>query len=123
MPKEKWDLLGKSLTDLDKDTRYDLEDAIESKVNGATFFQRENPFVRHIVLRKRKTLEDAGLLKKIAVDIHPSQVLAKKIHRHNALFEGLGLRTTPVFLLAYEEALNYGKAMRKKARGTDSCAT
>ena len=24
-------------------------------------FQRENPFIRHIVLRKRVTLEDAGL--------------------------------------------------------------
>ena len=117
VPKDLWEVPGKSLADLDGDTRADLEDAIESQVSGATFFQRENPFVRHIVLRKRTTLEDAGLLKRIAVDVHPDPDLAKDIHRHNALFEDLGLRTSPDFLLAYDEALNYGKALSSKGKG------
>jgi hypothetical protein len=42
--------------------RSDLQSVIKTN-----FFQRNNPFVRHVVLRRRKTLEDAGLLEKIAV--------------------------------------------------------
>ncbi|WP_419630967.1 SNF2-related protein, partial [Thiolapillus sp.] len=58
-------------TDLDDITREDLEGELQRKLSGATFFQRENPLVRHIVLRKRSTLEDSGLLAKIGVNVHP----------------------------------------------------
>jgi len=117
VPHDKREVIGKSLVDLDDDTRADLEDALDSYVAGASFFQRENPFVRHIVLRKRTALEDAGLLKRIAVDIHPNPELTKDIHSHQELFEDLGLRTSGDFLLAYEEALNYGKALQGKGQG------
>jgi hypothetical protein len=40
------------------------------------FFQRNNPVVRHVVLRKRSTLERMGLIPKIPVDIHPPAWLA-----------------------------------------------
>ena len=34
------------------ETREILEDELYREIAGATFFQRENPLVRHIVLRK-----------------------------------------------------------------------
>ena len=62
--------------------------ALETQISGANFFQRENPFVRHIVLRKRTTLEQEGLLKAIAVDVHPDPALVKDPQKFYALFEG-----------------------------------
>lgn len=35
------------------------------------FLREHNPIVRHTVLRRRQTLENAGLLEKVGVDIHP----------------------------------------------------
>jgi hypothetical protein len=35
------------------------------------YYREHNPIVRHTVLRRRRTLEDAGLLEKVAVSIHP----------------------------------------------------
>lgn len=99
------------------DTRDDLEDALPRELSGATFFQRENPLVRHIVLRKRATLEDAGLLTKIGVDVHPDQALSKEVHQFNALFEGQALRTSEDFRQAYAEARRFGKALAKRGRG------
>ena len=42
---------ARSLADLSEDTREILEDELHRQVSGATFFQRENPLVRHVVLR------------------------------------------------------------------------
>lgn len=109
--------LGGSLTDLELGTRDDLEVAIETRKQGTTFFQRENPFVRHVVLRKRTTLEEEGLLKKIAVDIHPNPALVRKTNEFHGLFEGLGVRTTDDFKEAYSEARSYGKALTQSRGG------
>lgn len=35
------------------------------------FFQQHNPLVRHIVLRRRETLENQGLLERVGVAVHP----------------------------------------------------
>jgi hypothetical protein len=59
--------LAGALSYLPSDLRDDLETELERVIDGASLFQRENPFVRHVVLRKRVTLEDRGLLDKIAV--------------------------------------------------------
>jgi len=48
-----------ALTDLSGDTREILEEELERRIASAAFFQRENPLVRHIVLRKRVRLEEA----------------------------------------------------------------
>ncbi|MFB8831969.1 helicase-related protein [Azotobacter sp. CWF10] len=81
-------------------------------MDGASFFQRENPFVRHVVLRKRATLEETGLLKKIAVDIHPSRELAgEHLYGFTALFEGLALRTSDDFREAYSAAVKMGEGV------------
>ena len=100
-----------------EDAREVLEDELHREMAGATFFQRENPLVRHIVLRKRTTLEDAGLLTKVGVDVHPDSSLAKEIHLFNALFEGKALRTSEDFRQAYIEARNFGKALAKRGKG------
>jgi len=104
-------------TDLDDLTREDLEDELQREISGAAFFQRENPFVRHIVLRKRTTLEEAGLLARIGVDVHPDRDLAKEVHLFNALFEGNALRTSEDFREAYNEARIFGKALAKRGKG------
>ena len=44
--------------------------------------------MRHVVIRRRATLENAGLIPRIPVDIHP--VLGNA----PAMFDGLGLRTS-----------------------------
>jgi superfamily II DNA or RNA helicase len=106
------------LTHLTDDTREILEDELDRSIAGATFFQRENPFIRHVVLRKRATLEDAGLLPKIGVDLHPDRGLAREPHRFDALFEGKALRTNEDFREAYREARNFGKAISKRGKGS-----
>ena len=84
---------------------------------NAPFFQRENPFVRHVVLRKRTTLEEAGLLKRVGVEVHPDVNRVKDIHAFNALFEGLAVRTDEHFREAYNEARQFGKVLGKRGKG------
>ena len=109
--------LAGALTELPSDLRDNLETELERVIDGASFFQRENPFVRHVVLRKRATLEARGLLDRIAVNVHPEAELVTDPHRFNALFQGLALRTTPDFDRAYEEARAFGKVLAKRGKG------
>lgn len=106
------------ITDLSDDSRDYLEDELDRHISGATFFQRENPFVRHIVLRKRVTLEDANLLPRIGVDIHPDRNLAKEEHKFTSLFEDKALRTSEEFRQAYTEARHFGKALSQSGKGS-----
>lgn len=108
---------NKPFTELSEDTREILDDEINREISGATFFQRENPFVRHIVLRKRTSLENAGLLTKVGVDVHPEQNLARELQSFNALFEAAALRTSEHFREAYREARLFGKALAKRGKG------
>ncbi len=105
------------LADLDIGTRQDFELELDRRVANAPFFQRENPFVRHVVLRKRTTLEEAGLLKRVGVDVHPDVNRVKDIHAFNALFEGLAVRTDEHFREAYNEARQFGKVLGKRGKG------
>jgi superfamily II DNA or RNA helicase len=111
------DHLAGALTELPADLRDDLETELERVIDGASFFQRENPLVRHVVLRKRATLEARGLLDKIAVNIHPDADLAAAPHRFNALLQGQALRTTPDFDRAYEEARAFGNVLAQRGKG------
>jgi superfamily II DNA or RNA helicase len=102
------------LADLDIGTREDFVLELERRVANAPFFQRENPFVRHVILRKRTTLEEEGLLKRVGVDVHPDSKRVKDIHGFNALFEGLAVRTDEHFREAYNEAITFGKVLGKR---------
>lgn len=112
-----WDI-QKTIYSLSEDSLEDLEDELDRGIAGANFFQRENPFIRHVVLRKRVTLEEANLLPKIGVDLHPDQGLSKELHRFNSLFEGKALRTSEDFREAYAEARNFSKALSRSGRGS-----
>lgn len=113
----RWDIKN-SLSDLSGDTFEYLEEELDRDIAGASFFQRENPFIRHIVLRKRVTLEDAGLLPRIGVDVHPDRQLSREVHQFNSLFEGKALRTSEDFRQAYAEARHFGKALAESGKGS-----
>ena len=108
---------GKPVTDLDDLTREVLEDELETRIANAAFFQRENPIVRHVVLRKRSDLEDKGLLKRIGVDLHPDRQYVRDTGGFDALFEDRALRVDESFRYAYEQARAFGKVLSKKGKG------
>ena len=108
---------NKPFTELSEDTREILDDEINREISGATFFQRENPFVRHIVLRKRTSLEAAGLLTTVGVDVHPERNLARELQSFDALFEAEALRTSEDFREAYREARLFGETLAKRGKG------
>ena len=86
-----------------------FEDEILGEAGGLSFFQRNNPIVRHVVLRTRKQLEDKGLIPRIAVDIHPVKGQALPV-----IFDGLGLRTASSFDIAYKAAEDFTAAFGKR---------
>ena len=105
------DYTDASFTDLEDFTRNDLRDAIKGDVRGIGFFQYHNPISRHVVLRRRKTLEAAGLMKPIAVDIWPNVD-----DQQASLFEGKGLRTSHDFDNAYEAVEKFTAALKKRTK-------
>jgi superfamily II DNA or RNA helicase len=108
------DVAFSQIPDEDDFIRPQFEDDVLMDANGLSFFQRNNPVVRHVVLRRRETLECEGLMPRIAVDIHPM-----KGQTLPTMFTGLGLQTSAGFDVAYEAAEKFTKAFgkRKKSAG------
>ena len=79
------------------------------------FYQRHNPILRHTVLRRRQTLEEMGLLDKVAVEIHPSPSANPSTYA-GITFVGLGLLTNHPFDLAYEAAEDFTDEMRLRTK-------
>lgn len=88
-----------------------FEEEVLSDRNGLSFFQRNNPVVRHVVLRKRSTLEEKGLIPRIPVDIHPMAGQALP-----TMFDGVGLRTSEDFDAAYLAATKFTDAFGKRRK-------
>ena len=109
---------NRPLADLAEETREILEDELGRRIAGATLFQRENPLVRHIVLRKRQQLEDANLLSRVGVEVHPDRSKVAEQRIFDGLFEGKALRTSEDFRQAYGEARAFGKALAKRGKGS-----
>lgn len=99
----------KSPVDLNKFTRSDLKEIL-----GTNFFQRNNPFVRHVVLRRRETLEQLGLLEQVGVNVHPKPDATPGTYR--SAFDGLGLITNYPFQRAYESAQAFCEELRKREK-------
>jgi superfamily II DNA or RNA helicase len=79
------------------------------------FFKQHNPILRHTVLRRRQTLEEAGLLEKVGVNIYPDpDALATSYPGIG--FDGLGLLTNYPFDLAYEAAEAFTTALQKRTK-------
>jgi DNA-binding Lrp family transcriptional regulator len=79
------------------------------------FLRENNPILRHTVLRRRQTLEDAGLLERIGVDIHPDPNISATAYTGIG-FNGLGLLTNHPFDLAYQAAEAFTDALKKRTR-------
>jgi superfamily II DNA or RNA helicase len=79
------------------------------------FFRERNPVVRHTILRRRETLEEAGLLEKVGVDIHPEPD-APASNYPGVGFSGLGLLTNHPFDLAYHSAEAFTEALRQRTK-------
>lgn len=95
-----------------------LEQQAVGQALAPGFLREHNPIIRHTVLRRRSTLEDAGLLERVGVDIHPDPDAPVTTYT-GVGFSGLGLLTNLPFDLAYKaaEAFTAALKMRTKAAG------
>ncbi|MFZ1242436.1 MAG: phospholipase D-like domain-containing anti-phage protein [Anaerolineae bacterium] len=90
----------------------------QATIDGALapgFFQRQNPLVRHTVLRRRETLEDQGLLERVGVTVHPHPKMGANAYPGQS-FAGLGLLTNRPFDLAYRAAEEFTAALGARTR-------
>jgi hypothetical protein len=99
---------GPSFTKLNYLDRERLSAALDP-----AFLREHNPVIRHTVLRRRKALEDAGLLDPIAVEVHPHPKAAATAYP-GVPFDGLSLMTNHPFDVAYEAAEAFAKAVGRK---------
>ena len=79
------------------------------------FLKEHNPVLRHTVLRRRHMLEEAGLMDKVGVEIHPG-LNASATAYSGVGFNGLGLLTNHPFTLAYEAAEAFTDALRRRTK-------
>jgi superfamily II DNA or RNA helicase len=79
------------------------------------FLEEHNPVVRHTVLRRRQTLEDAGLLERVGVNVHPNPN-ADATEYAGVGFSGLGLLTNLPFDLAYQAAEAFTAALKRRTK-------
>ena len=77
------------------------------------FFQQHNPLLRHVVLRKRSELEDAGLLEKVGVKTHP---LLDQQALYENRFVSLGISTNRPFEVAYEQAEEFCRLLQSRTK-------
>lgn len=92
-----------------EDLDYLVQEMWLSECLSADFFQHNNPVLRHVVLRKRKELEDDGLLEKVGVHTHPIQ---SKGHLYQSRFVGLGISTNTPFEVAYQKAEEFSRLLQ-----------
>lgn len=77
------------------------------------FFKEYNPLLRHVVLRKRKQLEEDGLLEKVGVNTHP---LKENLAQYQSRFVGLGISTNTPFQIAYEQAEKFSALLQSRTK-------
>jgi superfamily II DNA or RNA helicase len=92
-----------------------LEQQAVSQSLALGFLSQHNPVIRHTVLRRRKTLEESGLLDKVGVEIHPDPAAPGDAYSGVA-FSGLGLMTNHPFDLAYQAAEAFTMALQKRTK-------
>ena len=104
----------RGIHDIDDFARDDLADVLElgEVAQNLPFMRYHNPLGRHVVLRRRKTLEDAKLMDRIAVNIHPRPGAAPGV------FEGNAVRTPNFYDQAYDQVRLFTRAMKTRQKGT-----
>ncbi len=93
------------------DLEYLVKDMWLSECLSDGFFRQHNPVLRHVVLRKRKQLEDDGLLQRIGVNTHP---IKGKLALYQSRFVDLGIRTNTAFEVAYEKAEEFSRLLHQR---------
>ena len=92
---------------------------LEQQAIGQTlahgFLREHNPVIRHTILRRRQTLEEAGLLEKVGVDVYPDPDAPPTAYA-GVGFSGLGLLTNHPFDLAYQAAEAFTAALQKRTK-------
>lgn len=95
------------------DLDYMIKNMWLSECLAPEFFEENNPVLRHTVLRKRRQLEEDGLLEKVGVNTHPNiNNLAQYQHR----FVGLGIPTNIPFQVAYEKAEEFSSLLQSRTK-------
>ncbi|MBV8522408.1 MAG: DEAD/DEAH box helicase family protein, partial [Acetobacteraceae bacterium] len=108
----------RSYTELDPDfTRPTLQSQLAHDQDELAFFQRHNPVVRHTVLRRRVSLEKAGLMKPVGVEVYPRE--PEPHGRTRAYFgeTGRAVATTLLLREAFEAADAYTSALMARNKG------
>lgn len=103
--------------DLDDFNRQEFADRLAHDAEKRAFFQDNNPVVRHTVLRRRKALEEAGLMKPVAVDLHPR--VPEPDRRTRAFFGDTGKAVIATIALqdAFKAADAYTSALMARNKG------
>jgi superfamily II DNA or RNA helicase/HKD family nuclease len=122
-PKNEHDVIGRIRDNLNinqtdfycshnfNDLDYIIKDMWLSECLEDGFFRQFNPILRHVVLRKRKQLEDDGLLEKVGVYTHP---ILGNMARYQYRFVDLGIRTNTPFEVAYEQAEEFSRLLHQR---------
>ncbi len=97
--------------------REELEDRLAHDRNGMGFLQSNNPIVRHTILRRRTDLEQAGLLRPIAVDLYPNDVEVEPRTRAFFADGGRGIATSAGLEQALAAATRFCEALAARKRG------
>lgn len=92
-----------------------LEKQSLGQVLDPEFLKSNNPVLRHTVLRRRQTLENAGLMERIGVNVHPDPEAPATAYA-GVGFSGPGLLTNHPFNLAYQAAEEFTRALQKRTR-------
>jgi SNF2 family DNA or RNA helicase len=98
-----------------EDLDYTIQNMWLSECLAPGFFKENNPVLRHTVLRKRKQLEDDGLLEKVGVNTHP---LTRNLEQYRSRFVGLGIPTNTPFQVAYEKADEFCKLLQSRTKAS-----
>lgn len=94
------------------DLEYLIQEMWLSECLSDGFFRKYNPILRHVVLRKRKQLEDDGLLERIGVNTHP---IKSKLAQYQSRFTGLGIMTNTPFEVAYQKAEEFCNLLHQRS--------
>jgi len=95
------------------DLDYMIQSLWLSECLTPSFFKENNPLLRHTVLRKRKQLEDDGLLERVGVNTHP---ITRNLSQYQSRFIGLGIPTNTPFQVAYEKAEEFSKLLQSRTK-------
>ena len=106
-----------TVRDLDDFNRQLLADRLKDDTAGRSFLQDNNPVLRHTVLRRRRALEEAGLMTPVAVDLHPRT--EEPDRRTRAYFgeSGRAVQVTMALTEAFKAADAYTSALMSRNRG------